>query len=387
MDVQDSKIQTLTHDLIKQTIDEIYDGQLHAKRVLSLSNATQGAITNASLAIHAIGHGLSVAQGTTSKHAIKQVDRLLSNEKIVINDFFISWVRYQTQKLDEVVVAMDWTDFAKDDQSCFSIQLITKNGRSLPLLWKTVRKSDLKNKQRMHEIELLTLLRNSLDKEIKITIIGDRGFASIDLLEALESLKYTYIIRFVGKTYVEDSQGISKTARKWLSANGRAKTLKHAKLTERKHVVNIVVCYQEAGMKDGWFIASNDPEATTKKLTRYYAKRWSIECSFRDIKDDRFGFGLENVRTRACDRRDRLLLIAALTIALLTLLGVAGESIGFDRHLKANTVKHRTLSLLRQGMLWYQSVPNMPDKRLCPLLEAFNNILKQDSIFQVLFFK
>ena len=151
--------------------------------------------------------------------------------------------------------------------------------------------------------------------------------------------------------------------------------------------MNIVVCYQEAGMKDGWFIASNDSEATTKKLTRYYAKRWSIECSFRDIKDDRFGFGLENVRTRACDRRDRLLLIAALTIALLTLLGAAGESIGFDRHLKANTVKHRTLSLLRQGILWYQSVPNMPDKRLIPLLEAFDNILKQDSIFQVLFFK
>ena len=134
MDVQDSKIQTLTHDLIRQTIDEIYDGQLHAKRVLSLSNATQGAITNASLAIHAIGHGLSVAQGTTSKHAIKQVDRLLSNENIVINDFFIHWIDYQTQKLDEVVVAMDWTDFAKDDQSCFSIQLITVERQlSLPV--------------------------------------------------------------------------------------------------------------------------------------------------------------------------------------------------------------------------------------------------------------
>ncbi len=46
MKAQNNQYQTLTHDLIKQTIDEIYGGQLHAKRVLSLSNAAQGAITN-----------------------------------------------------------------------------------------------------------------------------------------------------------------------------------------------------------------------------------------------------------------------------------------------------------------------------------------------------
>ena len=44
------------------------------------------------------------------------------------------------------------------------------------------------------------------------------------------------------------------------------------------------------------------------------------------------------------DRRDRLLLISALAIAVLSLLGAAGERIGYDRWLKANTVTRRTHS-------------------------------------------
>ena len=47
------------------------------------------------------------------------------------------------------------------------------------------------------------------------------------------------------------------------------------------------------------------------------------------------------------DRRDRLLLVSALAISVLSLLGAAGERIGYDRWLKANTVKRRTHSLFR----------------------------------------
>src|ERR1700738_729123 len=52
---------------------------LHAKRVLSLANGVIGVLHAASAAIHAIGQGLALARGLTPKHAIKQVDRLLSN--------------------------------------------------------------------------------------------------------------------------------------------------------------------------------------------------------------------------------------------------------------------------------------------------------------------
>ena len=54
----------------------------------------------------------------------------------------------------------------------------------------------------------------------------------------------------------------------------------------------------------------------------------------QDIKDMRFGMGLSSMRVPCPDRRDHLLLISALAIAVLSLLGPAGERIGYDRWLR-----------------------------------------------------
>jgi hypothetical protein len=70
--------------------------------------------------------------------------------------------------------------------------------------------------------------------------------------------------------------------------------------------------------------------------------RWGIEPSFRDTKDLRFGMGMAELRIAEPERRDRLLLISAFAMALLTMLGAAGESLGMDRMLKSNTSKTRT---------------------------------------------
>ncbi len=66
------------------------------------------------------------------------------------------------------------------------------------------------------------------------------------------------------------------------------------------------------------------------------------------------------MRIRHPARRDRLLLRSALSVALLTLLGAAGERLGYDRWLKANTVKTCSHSLFRQGLMLYQHIPHCP---------------------------
>jgi len=80
--------RALRRNDITEFIGTLYEGDLHAKRVLSLANATLGVLTSASLAVHAIGQGLAHAQGTLSKHGVKQVDRLLSNQAIEVDAFF-----------------------------------------------------------------------------------------------------------------------------------------------------------------------------------------------------------------------------------------------------------------------------------------------------------
>jgi hypothetical protein len=85
------------------------------------------------------------------------------------------------------------------------------------------------------------------------------------------------------------------------------------------------------------------------------------------------------------DRRDRLLLLAAIAQALLTLLGAAGEACGLDRLMKTNTSKKRTMSLLNQGINLYAAIPNMTEDRLAPLMKAFDEAVRQHEIFRAVF--
>ena len=72
-------------------------------------------------------------------------------------------------------------------------------------------------------------------------------------------------------------------------------------------------------------------------------------------------------------------------MALLTLLGAVGESLGMDRLLKSNTSKTRTHSLFRQGCMLYELIPNMPELRLTPLIEAFAKAVSTAAEFSDLF--
>ena len=91
--------------------------------------------------------------------------------------------------------------------------------------------------------------------------------------------------------------------------------------------------------------------------------------------------GLSATRIGEPMRRDRLLLISAFATALLTLLGAVGESLGMDRLLKSNTSKTRTHSLFRQGCMLYDLIPNMPEHRLAPLMQAFNAAVANAAVF------
>ena len=86
-----------------------------------------------------------------------------------------------------------------------------------------------------------------------------------------------------------------------------------------------------------------------------------LAAALRDTKDLRFGMGLGTIHVNSAERRDRLWLINAFAVVLLTLLGAAGEALGYDRMLKASTVKRRVHSLFRQGCMLYDLLPATRD--------------------------
>jgi hypothetical protein len=262
---------------VRSFLGELYGPDLHAKRVDALAGATLGVMAAASLAVAMIGQALAQARGLVTKHAVKQVDRLLSNNGIDVWDSFARWLPHQMNGRSEALVAMDWTDFDHDGQSTLVLSLVTGHGRAAPLLWLTVWKEEIATRRNDYEDACLRRLAELVPPGCRVTILADRGFGDQKLFAFLGELGFGYVIRFRGNIRVAAEDGETKPAAEWVGKGGRARKLRHARVTTQGRQVGAVVCVQAKGMKQPWCLAASDPEATAAVLVNHYARRWTIE--------------------------------------------------------------------------------------------------------------
>jgi hypothetical protein len=257
------------HDLLLSILGD----DLHAKRVLSLSNGTVGVLEGASLGVRAIGQGLALARGLDPKHAVKQVDRLLSNEGIRIESIFPAWIDHHLQGREHADVLLDWTDFDKDDHTTLMLSLRTDRGRSEPLMWRTHRKSELKGNRNRFEDELLADFADNLPTTCHVTILADRGFADQAFFAFLKTRGFDYIIRLRKSILVESASGEVRAGKGWVHKRGWAQTIPDARLTEQKLLVGSVVTVHAKAMKEPWILACSDREVDSKEAIKRYGRR------------------------------------------------------------------------------------------------------------------
>lgn len=357
-------------------VDGILGPAFHQKQCLAIANAVLGACHADRLSIAAVGRAMAAVRRTSPKHAIKQVDRLLSNGKIDMATAFGHLVPWIVGKRKRIDVVMDWTEYAADGHSRIAISLLTNHGRATPLVWLTVCTDELKNWRNVYEDFALDLLWQSLPPDVNVTLLADRGFGDVKLYEFLRKFGWDYVIRFRGVIEVQSAEGEVRRACDWVPTNGQPMHLPGARVTRRRIQIGAVVCVHEPGMKDPWILATSLPDPAPV-IIRLYGRRFTIEEGFRDEKDRRFGLGLSETTIEEPKRRDRLLLVGQLATLLLTLLGAAGEEIGLDRQLRANTETHkRTHSLFRQGR---EYIAGVAQRALDSLRDAFQRLLVSHS--------
>jgi hypothetical protein len=351
--------------------------ELHAKRVESLANYTVGTMHASSVAIHAIGAAYASVAEIQPKHGVKQVDRYLSNKGINVEALTAEWAKYVIGSRTEVNLIVDWTDFEPNDHSTLYACVMTTHGRATPLAWKTYKKSELTDGARTRaEHALIERLGRAIAPEVSITLVADRGFGYCSFYQLLTTLGWDYVIRFRSSIIVKHGEE-AKLAKEWLTPSGRARKLTGASVTGESYQVGAVVAVQKKAMKGAWFLATSRANMSASALIKLYGRRFTIEETFRDQKDLRFGRGLYATHISKADRRDRMLMLLALAHALLTLLGAASERSGLDAYLKVNTVKRRTHSLFRQGSYWYGCLSTMREDWYERLLSAFEQILSE----------
>jgi len=365
-------------------VNRVFGMDMHAMRVLSLANGVAGVLNTAVLSVHGIGQAYARLARITPKAGVKQVDRTLSNDGIEVDAVMRRWAQYVVGTHPSVVVALDWTDFDDDDHTTLCAYLVTTHGRAMPIAWKTMKKSKLADHRTATELTLIETLHTWLPASVGVTLLADRGFGSQVLYENLNMLGWDFVIRF-RECILVDCDGVQKPASQWLLSTGRARKLAAAKVTSDRTEVGAVVVAKAAKMKDAWCLATSLGALTAAQVVKLYGRRFTIEETFRDTKDLHFGLGLKATHIRNADRRDRLLLLVAMAHTLLTLLGAASEASGLDRYLKVNTVKRRTLSLYRQGLYWYECIPDMREDWLRRLMTAYDEIVRTHAFFSTFF--
>ncbi len=365
---------------VAEFVENLFEDDLHMKRMLALAEVTKGAVSAGAVGIHVIGRALAVAKGrdarTEKKHSVKQVDRLVGNDAIDVWALFSKWVPYVVSNREEVWVALDWTEFDADGHSTLVASQVSSHGRTTPLLWRTFEKKAIKGSRLDAEKLVLERLRQVLPATVtRVLILADRGFSDPARWQAIEALGFDFITRIRGDINITNTKGQMKTAAAWLSPSGKASLLKDVAVTKEHLPIHSFVTVKMPRMKDGWYLVSSLAGVTGGELVKRYSRRFTIEESFRDLKDLRFGMGLSWTRVSTPGRRDRLLLVSALAIAFLTILGAAGEAIGIDKYFKTNTSKKRQYSLFRQGCDYFDFFPGMKEERARLLIEKFSELL------------
>jgi hypothetical protein len=117
-----------------------------------------------------------MACGLNARHAVKQVDRMLSNPGLEVDQILALWVPYVSGARTSLLVAMDWTDFDADNHATIMLALMTEHGRATPLVWLTVNKAELKDRRSLYEHRVLVRLAEILPANVTVCIIADRGF-------------------------------------------------------------------------------------------------------------------------------------------------------------------------------------------------------------------
>ena len=91
----------------QQLAAELFEDDLHVKRVESLANGVTGVLRAAALSVHTIGEAYSEVAGTKPRFGVKQVDRFLSNRAIDVEKLTPSWAAFVIGARKEIVVALD----------------------------------------------------------------------------------------------------------------------------------------------------------------------------------------------------------------------------------------------------------------------------------------
>jgi hypothetical protein len=340
--------------------------QMHAKRLIALLSGVESLLMGSFLTVTALGRGLSRTAFT--KHNIKCMDRLLSNGHLHQErmDVYRVLCHRLCGGITRPVILVDWSDIVEQDRLMLIRAALVLEGRAITL-YESIYPLKKHNSPKTHR-RFLQELKSLLPETCTPIIVTDAGFRG-PWFNSVEALGWYWLgrVRNSINYRLQSRNTWRRTIDLYYRANSRVQYLGPAELSVKRPYACHLYLYKKrkqhrkanrsclhyakhsngevfaAQQKEPWLLATNlSPEAfTPKQIVQLYGKRMQIEEGFRDLKSDKFGFGITLSRTKNVNRLNILLLIAALATWCLWLIGLFAQQQGWHRHFQANTVTDR----------------------------------------------
>jgi hypothetical protein len=347
--------------------------EIHAKR-LSAVFAVVGALLRCGSVIGA-KMGRSIAIGTTHKHGIKRIDRLLGNHRLQpeLEKLYAALAALLLRGEKRPVVLVDWTEVGSNKCAAITAALAL-HGRAVTIFAQVYSIHAL-NSHTAHTRFMRGLAR-VLGPEVRPIIVADAGFHA-PFMKLVLSHGWDYVCRVRGRIFVgaqDASWGMTAKAfyaqarrtpldvpngllgqtrgvfatRLVLADLRSARAKKPPKLRGRRiYTVRAVKRAHEP-----WLLATSLRQDSAERVLSLYGLRMQIEASYRDMKSARLGWGLEHAQTRTASRLAVQVALAAIAAGVVILAGLAAERQGIERYFQANTVRtRRVLSLAALGRM------------------------------------
>jgi hypothetical protein len=285
--------------------------------------------------------------------ASKRLSRLLHNARLEAEELALAHARALVEQLPPtgpVRLSLDWTTEESQHLLVASVRVGT---RALPLYWRAYRDTELRERMSLYEREFVRALFNEALAGVerrRLILTADRWFADVGLLDLLDELGVSYVIRTKSSYHVRVAERWRRLDSLGWRGNQRRRAWGRVWYCEGdpRRVFLAQARARDAKGKWGvWHLLSNRPLSAVG-ASREYARRFTCEEGFRDSKRL---LGFAEARIKCVEAWARMFLLVALALLVLTRLGCAllerADREGLLRRVRSRRRGRSELSLVR----------------------------------------
>lgn len=299
--------------------------------------------------------------------ASKRLSRLLHNARLETEELTRAHARALVEQLPltgPVRLSLDWTT---EESQHLLVASVRVGGRALPLYWRAYHDTELKERMSLYEREFVRVLFAEVlagVERCRFILTADRWFADVDLLDLLDEMGVSYIIRTKSSYKVVIDGCWRKLGSLGWRGNQRRRAWGRVWYTEtdpRRVYLTQARARDAKGNWGIWHLLSNR-NLSALRMSREYALRFTCEEGFRDGKRL---LGFAEARIKCLKAWARLFTLVAIALLVITAMGCA-LVVRADRQQMLRRVRSRrrarselslvrsVVELLTQDENWWQ---------------------------------